>query len=130
MLSLDCFDALLWRNVHAPKDIFTEIAIAGGGVEPRAWAQGGSQRLSFTHNKTYEVSIEDIYRRLYRFADDAQVAAAVAHELSIEARHCYPFAPVIEIGRAHSELQSLMRTSYADFCWEQKTQLHKTTSNE
>src|SRR3546814_9878543 len=45
MLSLDCFDTLLWRNVHAPKDIFTEIAIAGGGVEPRAWAQGGSQRL-------------------------------------------------------------------------------------
>src|SRR3546814_15244874 len=86
MLSLDCFDTLLWRNVHAPKDIFTEIAIAGGGVEPRAWAQGGSQRLSFTHNKTYEVPIEAIYRRLYRFADDAQVAAAVAHELSIEAR--------------------------------------------
>src|SRR3546814_16323660 len=55
MLSLDCFDTLLWRNVHAPKAIFTEIAIAGGGVEPRAWAQGGSQRLSFTPNKPYEV---------------------------------------------------------------------------
>src|SRR3546814_5346154 len=70
MLSPDCFDTLLSRNVHAPKDIFTEIAIAGDGVEPRAWAQGGSQRLSVTHNKTYEVSIEDIYRRLHRFADD------------------------------------------------------------
>src|SRR3546814_2723508 len=102
MLSLDCFDTLLWRNVHAPKDIFTEIAIAGGGVEPSAWAQGGSQRLSFTHNKTYEVSTEDIYRRLYRLADDAQVAAAVAHDLSIEARHCYPLAPVIALVKTHA----------------------------
>src|SRR3546814_8186337 len=30
----------------------------------------------------------------------------------------------IEIGRAHSELQSLMRISYAVFCLKKKTQIH------
>src|SRR3546814_3237223 len=79
MLSLDCFDTLLWRNVHAPKDIFTEIAIAGGGVEPRARAQGGSQRLSFTHRSEEHTS----------------------------------------------ELQSLMRISYAVFCLKKKKKRHK-----
>ncbi|HVI99725.1 MAG TPA: HAD family hydrolase [Sphingomonas sp.] len=99
-LSLDCFDTLLWRNVHAPKDIFAELDIPGGGVEPRTWAQGASQRLAFLRNKSHEVSIEDIYRRLYRYADEAQVADAVAKELAAEAHHCYPFAPVVALMKA------------------------------
>src|SRR3546814_8161986 len=34
-----------------------------------------------------------------------------------------------EIGRAHSELQSLMRISYAVFCLKKKTPIHQTEDN-
>ena len=37
-LSLDCFDTLLWRNTVAPRDVFAELPIAGGGIWPRALA--------------------------------------------------------------------------------------------
>ena len=34
-LSLDCFDTLIWRNAQMPRDIFAEIPLLGGGLEPR-----------------------------------------------------------------------------------------------
>src|SRR3546814_19078799 len=38
-LSLDCFDTLVWRSVQAPRDVFADLPIAGGGVGPRMWAE-------------------------------------------------------------------------------------------
>ena len=35
ILSLDCFDTLLWRDVNAPNDVFADLEVAGGGLEPR-----------------------------------------------------------------------------------------------
>ena len=31
ILSLDCFDTLIWRNVQAPLDIFSDLGLPGGG---------------------------------------------------------------------------------------------------
>ena len=30
VLSLDCFDTLLWRNAQAPSDVFAELEIEAG----------------------------------------------------------------------------------------------------
>ena len=38
ILSLDCFDTLLWRDTQAPRDVFADLAFAGGAVEPRIWS--------------------------------------------------------------------------------------------
>ena len=38
-LSLDCFDTLLWRNCIAPRDVFADLPVAGGGLWPRAKAE-------------------------------------------------------------------------------------------
>lgn len=36
-ISLDCFDTLLWRNVHEPRDIFAELDFPGS-IFTRAYA--------------------------------------------------------------------------------------------
>lgn len=96
-LSLDCFDTLLWRNVHAPRDVFAEIDLPGGGVEPRVWAETASQQLAKARTGSFEIGLRDIYRRMLTNAEDATIDAAIAHELSIEARHLFPFAPVVAL---------------------------------
>lgn len=96
-LSLDCFDTLLWRNTVAPRDVFADLPISGGGIWPRAKAEARArQRLHFATGKG-EVSIEAIYRSLKPYADDQEIAAAVQAELDAEARHCYGFAPTVAL---------------------------------
>jgi FMN phosphatase YigB (HAD superfamily) len=99
-LSLDCFDTLLWRNVHAPRDVFAEIDLPGGGIEPRVWAEGAAHRLSRARRKTQEVSLAEIYQRLLTRGTPEEIAAAVEHEIALEIRHCFPFAPVVALMRA------------------------------
>ena len=98
-LSLDCFDTLLWRNVHAPRDVFAEIDLPGGGIEPRVWAEGAAHRLSFARRKTREVSLAEIYQRLLTRGTPEEIAAAVEHEIALEVRHCFAFAPVVALMR-------------------------------
>jgi FMN phosphatase YigB (HAD superfamily) len=99
-LSLDCFDTLLWRNVHEPRDVFAGVKAPGGGIEPRTWAEGVSRKKSHLRRKTHEVGLHDIYRRMLTRATDAEIDAAVAHELALEASHCFPFKPAVELMRA------------------------------
>lgn len=98
-LSLDCFDTLLWRDVHAPRDVFAGIATAGGGIEPRVWAEHVARRMKFSRTKLREIGLHDIYGRMLTSATPAEIEAAVAHELALEARHCFPFTPVVALMR-------------------------------
>jgi FMN phosphatase YigB (HAD superfamily) len=96
ILSLDCFDTLLWRNCQSPIDVFADC----GGIWQRTRAERRArQRRGFAGGKS-EVSIEDIHRRLRPRADEARIAAAVDAELAAEARHCYAFAPIVALMRA------------------------------
>lgn len=99
-LSLDCFDTLLWRNVMAPRDVFADLPLAGGAIWPRAKAEARARRHGLFQRGKNEVPIEEIYRSLLPNADDEAIAAAVQAELDAEARHCYGFAPTVELMRA------------------------------
>lgn len=98
-LSLDCFDTLLWRDVHAPRDVFAGIHAPGGGIEPRVWAEGVARRMHHTRTRSREIGLADIYRRMLTRGTPEEIEAAIAHELEIEARHCFPFAPVVALMR-------------------------------
>jgi len=95
-LSLDCFDTLLWRDTGAPVDVFADLGLDGGAIQPRRGAESAARRAAHLDTGRNEVSIEAIHQRLHpRDADAA--AASTAAELEAEARHCFGFAPVIAL---------------------------------
>lgn len=100
VLSLDCFDTLLWRSGHAPRDVFADLPIAGGATGRRAAAEAGCRRRSADRHDMGEVTLSDIYTRLMPHADCATRDAAIAYELETEARHCFAFAPTVALIRA------------------------------
>lgn len=99
ILSLDCFDTLLWRNTHSPADVFSDLVYPGGAREPRMQAEALERMTGGFERQRPEVTIEQIYRNLMPKADDATRAAAVQAELDAEARHCFGFAPTIALMR-------------------------------
>jgi FMN phosphatase YigB (HAD superfamily) len=100
ILSLDCFDTLIWRNTQAPHDVFADLPVAGGGAWMRMRAEARArQNAAFDRDGT-EVSIEEIYRSLTPSASHEEVAEAVECELAAEARHCFAFAPTVDLIRA------------------------------
>ncbi|MDB5720714.1 MAG: hydrolase [Alphaproteobacteria bacterium] len=98
MLSLDCFDTLLWRHVHAPRHVFADL---GGGfsLQQRAWAESQARSAATLRRGCNEVGIADIYRELMPKASDEARKAAADAELAAEARHCYGFAPTVALMR-------------------------------
>jgi len=99
-LSLDCFDTLLWRNAQMPRDVFADLPLPGGGVEMRAYTETRARAEKRASAQLNEVTIEEIYARLLPTATAAERAALVEQELEAEARHCFAFAPVVELIRA------------------------------
>lgn len=99
ILSLDCFDTLLWRNAQSPADVFVDLAVEGGAIEPRSRAERKARASRNFRTGYNEVSIEAIHQRLRPGADAAGVAASVQGELDAEARHCFGFAPVMALIR-------------------------------
>jgi hypothetical protein len=68
-LSLDCFDTLLWRHVHAPRQVFADL---GGtfSVQQRIWAESQARSAATLRRNSNEVTIADIYRELMPRADE------------------------------------------------------------
>ena len=103
LLSLDCFDTLLWRNVYAPVHVFADLGECGPTPQQRIWAEGRARSRAALRSRRNEASIEQIYAALMPGSDDEARARAVAAELEAEARHCYGFAPTIALMRAAKE---------------------------
>lgn len=96
-LSLDCFDTLLWRNSQGPVDVFADLGIEGGSIEPRVLAERFARRRRKFETGRNEVSIEDIHRHLTGSDDADAIARSVARELDAEARHCFGFEPAVTL---------------------------------
>ncbi len=100
VLSLDCFDTLIWRNVNAPKDVFADLGLPGVDPHQRTFAELIARTYSRVLRSSNEVTIEEIYRDLMPDADEAVRSAGVAAELAAERRHCYAFRPAVELMRS------------------------------
>lgn len=99
ILSLDCFDTLLWRHTHAPGGVFADLG-ASTSPDQRRWAEGNARARALLARRSNEATIAEIYETLLPGATPAERDAAVARELAAEARHCYGFAPTIALMRA------------------------------
>lgn len=100
ILSLDCFDTLIWRNVQAPEDVFADLKIDGGAGWMRKRAESRARKSARFAKGGTEVSIEEIYATLMPNAGADAIADAVRDELAAEARHCFAFAPTVALMRA------------------------------
>lgn len=97
LLSLDCFDTLLWRDSHAPVDIFD--ALDGVTVLQRQWSEMRARSAALVKSLRKEVTIAEIYREMFPNAPKATIAQAIANELDAEARHCFAFLPTVALMR-------------------------------
>lgn len=97
LLSLDCFDTLLWRDCHAPTDVFPTLP----GLTPmqRRHADRLARGAAGNSHRRSEVSIGEIYAQLMPHAAPSVREAAITAELDAEARHCFAFAPTVELMR-------------------------------
>lgn len=106
VLSLDCFDTLLWRKTDAPRDVFYNLekkplfkdlsfsALMRVEGEQRAYQLN---RVKYGYHQT---TISEIYRVMFPELNDDQIAHLVETEINEEIETCYPFPPVVELIRA------------------------------
>lgn len=97
VLSLDCFDTLLWRDCHAPADVFT--GLAGLNSRQRVWAERAARIEAVFRRDRSEVMLPEIYRQLLPNAGESEIDDRAAAELAAEIRFCYGFAPTIDLMR-------------------------------
>jgi len=97
VLSLDCFDTLLWRDCHAPEDVFGALNVLNHGQ--RIAAQGNARSVARALDDRVEVSLEEIYAQAMPTASPEALLAGVSDELQAEANACFAFAPTVELMR-------------------------------
>lgn len=97
ILSLDCFDTLIWRNVNRPIDVFHDLDLADGTMELRVLAEKRARKALILDPRRKEVTISEIYEKMFLEADESRVAECIEQELLAEARHCFAFAPVVRL---------------------------------
>ncbi len=106
VLSLDCFDTLLWRKAALPTDVFYDAARseawmrAGVRAETRWNGEAYARRLKKLESGTHEVGMEEILAACAPHAGAEELAALIEAELRAEEEHLYPFAPLCELVRA------------------------------
>ncbi len=99
ILSLDCFDTLLWRLSHAPRCIFGDIGPAAPEADQRRRAEGLARAHAVLTRNSNEATLTEIYDFLLPGASAAERKAAIAAELEAEARACFAFAPTVALMR-------------------------------
>lgn len=110
VLSLDCFDTLLWRRTATPIDVFYDLqhkpSFKAIGMTPlmRIHAEGNARTRQFIQHTSTEVSLRDIYLTHSPSLTENQLQSLAEDELAAEIETCYGFPPIIELIRhAHSK---------------------------
>ncbi len=109
ILSLDCFDTLLWRKTAAPTDVFYDLqqtpAFKKCGLTAvlRIQAENKARQLAKLLHGTSEVTLRDIYLAHSKTLSDEELTELTNTELAAEKQACFAFNPVLELIRyAHS----------------------------
>jgi len=109
ILSLDCFDTLLFRRVMQPADVFFDLQQsklyrdAGINAVLRAKAESEARKINFLKSGSNEVSLIEIYKTLMPSASDEVIAEFVKEELLLESEICFAFSPVVDLMKAAIE---------------------------
>jgi FMN phosphatase YigB (HAD superfamily) len=105
ILSLDCFDTIVWRKVVEPTDVFFNLQNSelfrelGITATVRGRAESAARRKKNIGQGSTEVSFKEIYREILPHADDALLAGLIDEEIACELRHSFIFEPVARLIR-------------------------------
>lgn len=105
VLSLDCFDTIIWRKTATPDDVFYDLEkkplfqTLGLTARLRRQAESHARDLSRLRSGESEVTLEDIYQAHHPQITKAQSEGLSSQELETELDVCYAFPPVIELIR-------------------------------
>ena len=105
LLSLDCFDTILWRRVAHPADVFFDLqthpAWAAIGLDGRlrVRAEMQARQLAQLRRQTPEVDLAEIYRAAADGLDEATVQALQEAELDAEIQACHALPAAVELLR-------------------------------
>ncbi len=98
VLSLDCFDTVIWRSTPEPPDLFCQLSPPLTRLSRRVAEQTARERR-LVKDGLGEVTLPDIYRCALPAADAEEIERRVAEELAVEHAHCVPFAPAVALIR-------------------------------
>ncbi len=105
VLSLDCFDTLLWRRTDHPADVFFDLQHSAKfkqlGLNPRlrVRAEALARDLNRVRHRKGEVRLRDIYLSAFPNLDDADLKELANEELEAEKKACFGFEPVMDLVR-------------------------------
>ena len=130
VLSLDCFDTLLWRKVAAPTDVFFVLAQTeefrrhGLTANLRAKAESQARKRKSVVSGVSEVNLREIYRTALKTATDEEIAALASREIEVEKKVCFGFAPVVALVHQAKQLgKKVIIVSDTYLCEEELTDL-------
>ena len=121
VLSLDCFDTLIWRGTSAPVDVFADLTLPGSSVGGRMLAEHGTRLRAMATTGAKEIKLREVYEFHYPSADPETVGQAVEHELVQERKHAFAFAPTMALIR-DAKRRGLKVIIVSDMYWSE-TQL-------
>jgi FMN phosphatase YigB (HAD superfamily) len=105
VLSLDCFDTLLWRNTAASTDVWYDTQNAATfqslKITPvhRACAEALARQMQFVKQGNMEVTLHDIYRSGFKSLTDKQIDLLIEEEITTEINTCFAFPPIVDLMR-------------------------------
>ena len=105
VLSLDCFDTILWRKTAAPVDVFHDLEQyptfqkLGFTAFQRIQAESNARLNNLIVHGTNEATLRDIYLANLPELTETEIKELEAEEIAAEVQACYPFPPIIELMR-------------------------------
>jgi FMN phosphatase YigB (HAD superfamily) len=106
MLSLDCFDTLLWRKTATPGDVFFTMqqlpTFKKYGITAlmRSKAESDARRLKLVGSIKTEVTLKEIYQQILPHLSDAELSVLEEEELFAEKQACFAYPATVELIRA------------------------------
>jgi len=116
VLSLDCFDTLIWRGTSAPVDVFADLTLPGSSVGGRMLAEHGTRLRAMATTGAKEIKLREVYEFHYPSADPETVDQAIEHELAQERKHAFAFAPTMALIR-NAKRRGLKVIIVSDMYW-------------
>lgn len=107
VLSLDCFDTLLWRTVTEPKEVFKDLQNHplyiqhGITAETRILAERNARQLHWGLHKTCEITIDEIYENIFKISNASSnselIDELIRIEIEAEKEFLFAYTPMFDL---------------------------------